>query len=137
MIENVTHDNQLLAIIVRHDYYKDGIEFFTPGDFSQQLAYMNHKKGYVIQPHVHNVVRREVLYTKEVLVVKRGRMRTDFYTDDREYVCSRELATGDVLLLAAGGHGFEMLADTEMYEIKQGPYAGDNDKTRFMPKMPN
>jgi hypothetical protein len=134
MIENITHNNQILAIIIGHSYQKDGIHFFTPDDFSQQLAYMHHKKGHKIKPHVHNVVKREVLYTKEVLVIKKGKIRTDFYTDEQEYICSRVLETGDVILLAKGGHGFEMLEDTEMYEIKQGPYAGDSDKTRFVPQ---
>jgi len=130
-IEKIIYDNQILAIIIYHDYSNNGITFFTPDDFSQQLAYMNHPKGKVIQPHVHNVVKREVLYTKEVLFIKKGKIKTDFYSDKREYICSRILETGDVILLASGGHGFEMLEDTEMFEIKQGPYAGENDKTRF------
>jgi hypothetical protein len=133
MPEQIIHNSIILAIIIRHNYTGQGITFFTPDDFSQQLAYMNHPKGKVIQPHVHNIVKREVLYTKEVLVIKKGKIRTDFYSDEQEYICSRMLETGDLLLLAAGGHGFEMLEDTEMYEIKQGPYAGENDKTRFVP----
>ena len=131
MIENITHNKQIIAIIIRHNYSNSGISFFTPNDFSQQLAYMNHPKGKIIQPHVHNIVKREVLYTKEVLFIKRGKMKTDFYTDDHEYICSRILESGDIILLATGGHGFEMLEDTEMFEVKQGPYTGENDKTRF------
>jgi hypothetical protein len=133
MIENITHADKILAIIIRHNYTAQGINFFTPDDFSQQLAYMNHPKGKIIQPHVHNIVKREVLYTKEVLLIKKGKIKTDFYTDEQEYVCSRVLESGDIILLASGGHGFEMLEDTEMYEIKQGPYAGENDKMRFYP----
>ena len=131
MTEQVIHDKNILAIIIKNDYSNNGIIFFTPDDFSQQLAYMNHQKGKIINPHVHNIVKREVLYTKEVLFIKKGKIRTDFYTDDKEYVCSKILESGDIILLAAGGHGFEMLEDTEMFEIKQGPYAGEGDKTRF------
>jgi len=58
----------------------------------------------------------------------------DFYTDKQIYIESRELNTGDVILLMTGGHGFEMLEETEMIEVKQGPYAGDQDKTRFIPQ---
>lgn len=126
-------DGMLLALIVRHDYDKAGISFFTPDDFSQQLAYMHHPAGHVILPHVHNEVRREVLYTKEVLVIKKGKMRCDFYSDDKEYLKSEIVSSGDVILLANGGHGFECMEETEMFEIKQGPYAGENDKTRFEP----
>jgi len=131
MQEQVTHNNQILAIIIKNNYSNNGITFFTPDDFSQQLAYMNHSKGKVIQPHVHNIVKREVLYTKEVLYIKKGKIKTDFYTDEKEYICSKILESGDIILLASGGHGFEILEDTEMFEIKQGPYAGENDKTRF------
>jgi mannose-6-phosphate isomerase-like protein (cupin superfamily) len=131
MIEHITHKDQIIAIIIKNNYSTDGITFLTPDDFSQQLAYMKHSKGKTIQPHVHNIVKREVLYTKEVLFIKKGKIRTDFYTDDREYICSRTLESGDIILLASGGHGFEMLEDTEMFEVKQGPYAGENDKTRF------
>jgi mannose-6-phosphate isomerase-like protein (cupin superfamily) len=108
-----------------------GIHFFTPDDFSQQLAYMSHPQNKTIAPHVHNPVRREVHLTKEVLFIRKGKLRVDFYNDKQEYLESRILNGGDVILLASGGHGFTMLEDTEMFEVKQGPYAGENDKTRF------
>ena len=126
-------DGLLLALIVRHNYDKPGISFFTPDDYSQQLAYMHHPAGHVILPHVHNEVKREVLYTKEVLVIKKGKLRCDFYSNEKEYLESVIIETGDVILLVSGGHGFECLEETEMFEIKQGPYAGENDKTRFEP----
>ena len=118
-------------MLLRTQFHQEGINFFTPGDFSQQLGYMNRPEGYVIPPHVHNPVAREVQYTKEALFIKSGRVRVDFYDDDQTYLESRILETGDVILLAYGGHGFEMLEPTEMIEVKQGPYAGDQDKTRF------
>ena len=130
-IEKIHYQQHLLAIIVRTAYHHDGIEFFTPDNFSQQLAYMNHPSGYVIPAHVHNPVHRDVFYTLEVLYIKSGRIRVDFYTKEREYLESRVLVGGDVIFLASGGHGFEMLEPTEMIEVKQGPYAGEQDKTRF------
>lgn len=133
MIENVIHNQKLLSVIIRTNYKSDGIEFFTPDDFSQQLAYMNRAKNYVIPPHVHNAVQRDVHFTQEVLVIKSGKVRVDYYDDDRNYLESRILNQGDVVLLAYGGHGFEMLEDSEMIEVKQGPYAGEMDKVRFEP----
>jgi len=133
MIQYITHNGKILAIIIRHNFQKEGIEFFTPPEFSQQLAYMKRPKNYVIAPHVHNPVQREVFYTKEVLFIKSGKVRVDFYDEDKNYLKSTILETGDVILLAYGGHGFEMLEDTEMIEVKQGPYAGEMDKTRFEP----
>jgi hypothetical protein len=94
---------------------------------------MNRPRGYVIPPHVHNPVAREVHFTKEVLFIKSGKVRVDFYDDDQEYLESRVLRAGDVVLLAFGGHGFEMIEDSEIIEVKQGPYCGESDKTRFSP----
>ena len=133
MIENIFHNEQLISIIIRSQYYAEDIKFFTPDDFSQQLAYMNRKKGYVIPPHVHNPVKREVSYTQEVLFIKSGKVRVDYFSDEQNYLESRILNQGDVILLSGGGHGFYMLEDSEIIEVKQGPYAGDKDKTRFSP----
>ncbi len=132
MVERISFGGNELALIVRSDFKKNGIEFFTPGDYSQQLAYMNHKKGHVIVPHVHNHISREVRITQEVLVIKKGKLRVDFFTADRNYIKSSVLNAGDVILLASGGHGFEVLEDLEMLEIKQGPYLGEDDKVRFV-----
>jgi len=121
----------MLALILRHDFDQEGIHFFTPGDFSQQLAYMKRPKDYVIDPHVHNPIARNIEWTQEVLFIKRGKVRVDFYDDKRIYLESRLLAKGDVILLAKGGHGFSMLEESEIIEVKQGPYVGEQDKTRF------
>lgn len=130
-IEKIVWMEKLLALILRHDFVQEGIHFFTPDDFSQQLAYMNRPQGYVIDPHVHNPVPRNVELTQEVLLIKSGKVRVDFYDQERAYIESRVLNAGDVILLAHGGHGFTMLEPSEIIEVKQGPYAGDKDKTRF------
>jgi mannose-6-phosphate isomerase-like protein (cupin superfamily) len=131
MIDLVRAGDQLLAVIVTRDFHEPGIHFFTPDEFSQQLAFMRHPAGKVIDPHVHNPVDRSVQYTQEVLFIKSGKLRVDFYDQERCYLESRILQGGDVILLAAGGHGFEVIEEIEMVEVKQGPYAGDRDKTRF------
>lgn len=136
MIEKITHADRTLAVLLHAGYREEGIQFFTPDDFSQQLGYMNRPQGYVVPPHVHNLVTREVQFTKEVLFIKSGKVRVDFYDDEQNYLESRILHAGDVILLAFGGHGFVMLEPTEMIEVKQGPYAGDQDKTRFVPNLP-
>jgi hypothetical protein len=135
MIEHIINNGQILAVIIGHDHTESGINFITQDEDTMQLAYMHHPAGKEIQPHVHNVVKRVVLYTKEILILKKGKIQTDFYTENQEYVCSRILETGDVVLLSFGGHGFKILEETEMYEIKQGPYVGESDKTRFTGKV--
>lgn len=131
MIQNIQYGDKLLSVIIRSQFSAEGIQFFTPNDFSQQLGYMNRPKGYQIPPHVHNPVAREVQYTKEVLYIKSGKIRVDFYDEQQNYLESTILYQGDVILLAYGGHGFVMLENSEIIEVKQGPYAGELDKTRF------
>ena len=135
MVESIIHNNQLFAIIISNRFNEPGIHFFTPNELSQQLAYMKHPPGKIIEPHVHNPVPRQVHFTQEVLFIKRGKIRVDFYSDEKVFLESRTLETGDTILLSTGGHGFEMIEETEMIEVKQGPYAGEEDKTRFTPKQ--
>jgi mannose-6-phosphate isomerase-like protein (cupin superfamily) len=130
-VEHVEFDGQLLAIIVRQTFRTPGIHFFTSPDLSQQLAYMHHPAGKRIEAHIHNPVSREVSLTQEVLLIRRGRLRVDFYDAGKRYLESQILGAGDVILLVSGGHGFEALEEVEMLEVKQGPYVGDNDKTVF------
>jgi mannose-6-phosphate isomerase-like protein (cupin superfamily) len=130
-VEPILHEGELLALIVRDEFKKAGITFFTPNELTQQLAYMRHPAGKVIDPHVHKPVPRSVAFTQETLIIKRGRLRVDFFDIAQNYLESRELKQGDVILLIKGGHGFEVLEEIEMIEVKQGPYVGHQDKTVF------
>jgi hypothetical protein len=133
MLEKVYKKELQLAIIIRSGFQKSGIEFFTNDNDSQQLGYMNRPEGYEIKPHRHNLVQREVHLTQEVLFIKSGKVRVDFYSNDQEYLQSSILNQGDVILLSDGGHGFKMLEPSEIIEVKQGPYCGEQDKVRFEP----
>ena len=130
-IESINEGQELLAIIIYGNFRKPGIHFLTNPELSQQLAYMCHPSGKQIEAHVHNPLPREVIYTQEVLFIRSGKLRVDFYGSSRNYLESRILGEGDVILLVSGGHGFEMLEETEMIEVKQGPHVGESDKTRF------
>jgi len=131
-VETVAYGDRVLAIVIRHAHDGDGIHFFTPPEYSQQLGYMKRPAGYRIQPHVHLRVERKSTFTQEVLFVKRGRVLVNFYGEDDRKIAEREITTGDVILLSEGGHGFEMIEESELIEVKQGPYL--EDKRRFDPK---
>ena len=126
--------NNQLAVIVRSTHSPSGIDFLTPDTFGQQVGYMNRPKGEVIQAHIHEPISRTLIGTQEVLYIRKGRIRVDFYESDRTYVSSMVLEAGDLMLLNTGGHGFEVLEDIDMIEIKQGPFAEGRDKTRFVPE---
>jgi mannose-6-phosphate isomerase-like protein (cupin superfamily) len=131
-VQLVKKKEKLLAMIIRNNYKCDGVDFITPNDYSQQVAYMHHPVGKVIDAHVHNLVHRDVILTQEVLFIKKGKLRVDFYDEYEDYLESTVLNAGDVILLVSGGHGFTVLEEVEMIEVKQGPYSGDADKKRFI-----
>lgn len=133
MIDKIKYNGCSLAIIIRANYRSEGISFFTDDNDSQQLGYMNRPKDYVIPPHRHNLVKRDVHLTQEVLFIRKGKVRVDFFDNEQNYIKSSILNKGDVILLSDGGHGFKMLEDSEMIEVKQGPYVGERDKVRFNP----
>ena len=132
-IRYITKGKKTYAIIIQSDFSSDvdTIKFFTPVHFSQQLGYMKRPQNYVIEPHLHNQIHREVHYTNEVLFIKSGKVRVDFYDENKKYFESQILNKGDIILLAFGGHGFKMLEKSEIIEVKQGPYAGEEDKVKF------
>ena len=130
-VEEVKKKNKLLAMIIRSHYSCEGVDFITPNEYSQQVAYMHHPAGKAIDAHLHNMVHRNVVLTQEVLFIKKGILRVDFYDEYEDYLESKNLYAGDIVLLISGGHGFQVLEEVEMIEVKQGPYAGDNDKKRF------
>jgi hypothetical protein len=131
MIETITHEGTIVAIIVHRDYQVQGIEFLSPNDFSLQLGYMTRPAGYRVVPHTHHPVERRTVGTQEVLVVKSGRIRITFYSFEQVYLESRELSGGDVILLAGAGHGIDVLEETTIVEVKNGPFLEGADKGRF------
>ena len=130
-IETVSSDDQVVAIIVRRDYHVDGIKFLSPNEFSLQLGHMHRPAGYHVVPHVHNPVLRQTVGTQEVLFIKSGLIRVDFYSFSQQYLESRQLGAGDLVLLAGAGHGIEVLEEATIVEVKNGPFIEGADKGRF------
>ncbi len=135
MIEKIEVDKKVYAIIIRSNYKKEGIEFFTPDNYSQQLGYMKRPSGYEIKPHIHKKISKKIEFTQEVLFIKSGKLRVDFYNNKKQYLQSKILSKGDIILLSEGGHGFKVIDECEIFEVKQGPYDEINDKERFEGKL--
>ena len=130
-VEQIVSDGTCLAMIIRACLLPDETTFLTPPDYKQQVGLIVYPEGGEIQRHVHRQLQREIVGTSEVLIVRQGCCEVDFYDDDRQLVATRELNEGDLLLMVAGGHGFRMLEDTVLLEVKQGPYTGVEEKERF------
>ncbi len=131
MIKQFFHNEKQIALVIKNNYRNDGIKFFTQDDSAQQIAFMSHPKDTIIKAHVHNEVERCVSFTQEVLIIKKGKLRLDLYSQEKEYIESTILEQGDIVFLPYGGHGLKCLEDVSMVEVKQGPYLGVNDKVRF------
>ncbi len=132
MIEKIFNKKKLYALIVRSSYKKKkGVNFFTDDNATQQFGYMHHKKGYNILPHRHNKRYSKIFWTTEVIIILEGILRVDFYNDKEKYLHSKKLYKNDLIMLSAGGHGFKVLKDVKMIEVKQGPYSLKMDKIKF------
>lgn len=130
-LEYIYDKGEMIAIILRNEFESEKINFLTPNNFSQQLGYLPHKKGDKIKAHRHIYNRREVHFTQEALLIKKGKVKVNLYNSQKLFICSEILTQGDIILLCGGGHGFEILEDSVMIELKQGPYTGESDKERF------
>jgi len=132
-VEHVRAGDRLIAIIVSRAYDPPSTQFVTSSEANLQLGFIKYPAGGVIQEHVHRPIERHVVGTNEVLLVRYGKMEVLLYDEDRRLAAQRVLGTGDLLLLMSGGHGFRMLEDTVLVEVKQGPYTGLDEKERFSP----
>jgi len=132
MVEKIEHEGRLYALVLRRETEVEGASFFTPPENDLQLGLHQHRRGAEIKPHLHRDSTRTVRSIQEVLHIQRGKVEADFYDEERQRVARCTLEAGDTVLLLAGGHGFRMLEDTKMVEVKQGPYYGvEADKSRF------
>lgn len=130
-VEKIIWEGQPLAYIIRAEIKPTRTIFFTPPEFKQQVGFIVYPKGGEIARHVHRPLSRNLIGTSEVLILRKGRCEIDIFNNDRELVATRELHTGDVMLMVDGGHGFRMLENTVFLEVKQGPFTGDDEKEHF------
>ena len=132
MVEKIIYKKKLLALIVRGKYRnKKGITFFTPNESTQQFGYMKHNKKHIVRPHLHKKRLTKIYHTTEVILLMKGILRVDFYNQFKKYLFSKILKEKDIIMLVHGGHGFKVLKNVEMLEIKQGPYNLIKDKIKF------
>ncbi len=130
-IEILEYKGKPLTYIIRSDVYPEITTFLTPPEFKQQVGYIVYSSREEIDRHFHRPLERHIIGTSEVIIVKKGRCLIDIYNDGHELVATRELMEGDLMLMVGGGHGFRMLEDTVLLEIKQGPYTGEDEKEKF------
>lgn len=131
MIEQIAAAGRLLAVILRRDEAPAQTTFVTEDEHSFQAGFIVYPANSVIARHEHLPIERKVVGTSEALLVRRGVCEVEIYDTERAHVATRRLTEGDVVLLLAGGHAFNVLEDCVLLEIKQGPYAGPREKVRY------
>jgi len=132
-IIRIISKKKVLAVIIKAKFKQDGLKFFVPDEYPQQLGYMKRPRGYLIASHIHRPVLRRIKLAQEVLFIRKGKVRIDFYDEKKHYLESRIVKQGDIVFLAFGGHGFEFMEDAEMIEVKQGPFLEGVQPIRFEP----
>ena len=130
-VEQITENGKPLCYVIRSTLNPAQTTFLTPPEFKQQVGFIVYPAGGEVKRHVHRSLERHLVGTSEVLIIRKGRCAIDVYNDNKELVATRELSTGDIILMVSGGHGFRMFEDTVFLEIKQGPYPGVEEKERF------
>ena len=131
LVECIEEDGVLIAYIARAEKMPEKSEFITPDDVKQQVGFIVYPAGGEIARHVHVPIERHLVGTSEVLLVRKGLVEVDLYTQEKRLVGTWQLRTGDLLLLVSGGHGFRCIEDSILLEVKQGPYTGLREKEHF------
>ena len=130
-VEAIGRDGKVFAYVMRDTPGEKKTTFLTPDEAIQQVGFVVHPAGAEVRRHYHLPLERSIVGTPEVLVVRQGRCEMDVYDDQQEIVCTRELESGDIMVMVGGGHGFRMVEDTVLLEVKQGPYYGPDEKAYF------
>ena len=132
LVREIKKNNKTFALIIPAKLEKEGTNFFTQKDSPFQVGVLLKKKGVKIAPHLHKKAKRTVYQTQEMLYIEKGRVRANFYDEKGKKIKSAILNPGDTVLLLNGGHGFDLLKDSKILIVKQGPYRSiKEDKTHF------
>ena len=131
MIKKIFHKKKLLAMILTEKKtFKKGVNFLTPSHLTLQLGFIKHKSSTYIKPHTHKNYLRRIKKTTEILFIKNGSIRVDFYSK-KKYLFSKVVSKNKILILLEGSHGFKILKNCSIIEVKQGPFSLSMDKERF------
>ena len=120
---NILYKNKLVAIVLGR--FPKGSIPQTDGKEPLQLVTLKHPKGKYLVAHTHKPTPRQTAKMQECLIVTKGRIRIDLYGPYKKMCKQISLITGGLLLLVDGGYGIHILDDSEMIELKNGPFIED------------
>ncbi len=132
-ITRVINGTETYALFVRGTVETQAAKFLTEPTDPLQAGVMERPKGFVVQPHSHPYTERRIAQTSEFLHIQKGKIAVTVFDDDWKQLAQETFEAGDFLIFFRGGHQVEMLEDTRMIEVKQGPYIGDAASKSFRP----
>ena len=135
-IGKIIYNKEVLAIYVRSDDWQKGLNFISHDEDSIQVGLWYYESGKKLGPHKHIRNERQINITQEMIFVKKGRVRSSIYSENNDLVETVDLNAGDLMILFSGGHGYRILEnDTQVLEVKNGPYTGLEDRVPFDEKL--
>jgi hypothetical protein len=118
-------DGLIVAKIIKNGDWPENLQFYSEDRDFLQVATWNYNFGKHLKAHGHKVCARSSDRTNEVLFIKKGKIKAYFYDEDDNMIKEEDLTTGDIVIIYAGGHAYDILEEnTQVLEIKNGPYPG-------------
>ena len=99
----------------------------TDGKQSLELLTLKYPRGSYLKAHIHLPRKKTNRHLQECFIVRKGRVRMDLYGPDKKFFKHIYLKTGQLFIALAGGHGFRIMEDTEIIELKNGPFIDDKN----------
>jgi hypothetical protein len=125
------------TVLARHikaaDAWNKPLQFFSEDADFIQVGSWSYDSGKHLLAHTHKVVPRSFDWTQEALFIWKGSIRATIYDLALQPKAEIVAHEGDVLIMLAGGHGYDILEDgTRVLEVKNGPYVGpEADRVRL------
>ena len=130
-IKNISHNDELYSSIFDLNNINEGLDFLTNNDSFVQVGTWKYEKGKILDAHYHNTFERKSYITQEVVLVLEGKIICNLYTTNGEFIASEEIRENQLIIQFQGIHEYEILENSKVLEIKNGPYFGpDKDRTR-------
>ena len=131
-IKKIYDQKKIVALIFKFNKKKfKGIKFLTNKSLPFQIGIMSHPSNHNIAAHEHKIIKKINRSMTEFIYIISGKLKVDFYNKNKKQYKSAILSSKDMILLIKGGHGFKTLNNTQMIEVKQGPFKDNKEKIKF------
>ena len=132
MGSEVFFEDKHFASIHNFNEMDEGLSFLTKDESFIQVGTWNYEKNKILDAHYHNYFERNSYRTQEVVIVLEGKIRCNLFSEEGEEVYTAELKKGELIIQFEGVHEYEILENSKVIEVKNGPYFGpEKDRTRI------